>query len=239
MPLCVYKPISKTPLEICKEIKEKRKDIKKISYAGRLDPMAHGLLLLLINEECLKQNIIHNYNKVYIFEVLIGISTDTYDTLGLINSCINFKTNDNHIKNIIEKFSGNFNQQYPPYSSIRVNGKPLWYYYKNNLNNNIVIPEKNISIKLSYLDKRIIDHQNIKNYVINNIKKVKGDFRQNEIIKSWENIETNNYTILRFQANVSAGTYIRSICNDIGKYLSCGACAYDIYRLKVGDYTLK
>lgn len=201
--------------------------------------MAHGLLVLLVNEECLKQNIIHNYNKVYIFEILIGISTDTYDTLGLIKSFNNFNICNNHIENILEKFSGNFNQPYPPYSSIRVNGKPLWYYYKNNLNDNIVIPEKNINVKLKYLNKKILDHESIKNYVINNIKKVKGDFRQNEIIKSWENIKAYNYKILRFQADVTTGTYIRSICNDIGKYLNCGACAYDILRLKVGDYTLK
>ena len=81
----IYKPIGKTPLEVIEEYKQNNKNIKKCSYAGRLDPMASGLLILLANESCLKQNDFHNLSKIYEFKIVVGISTDTYDLLGLVN----------------------------------------------------------------------------------------------------------------------------------------------------------
>ena len=44
--------------------------------------------------------------------------------------------------------------------------------------------------------------------------------------------------VLEFKADVSCGTYIRSFCHEIGKILNCSACAYEIYRTKVGNYIL-
>ena len=75
----LYKPIGKTPLEMLDYVNADKK-----SYAGRLDPMAHGLLLVLTNEHCLAQNSFHNFNKVYKFEILIGLNTDTHDILGIL-----------------------------------------------------------------------------------------------------------------------------------------------------------
>ena len=55
--LSIYKPLGKTPLEIIKEVKKQYPEYadESIGYAGRLDPMAEGILLLLISEENLKR----------------------------------------------------------------------------------------------------------------------------------------------------------------------------------------
>ena len=59
--LKIYKPIGKTPLEIIKMIKKNYKHYEnsKMSYAGRLDPMAHGILIILIDK--LQKNVISSY----------------------------------------------------------------------------------------------------------------------------------------------------------------------------------
>ena len=123
----VYKPIGKTPLEIVESVKSVK--YKKISYAGRLDPMAHGTLLLLTDEDCYKQYNYNNLNKIYKFKLLCGVETDTNDVLGKI---VGNKT-EIDIPRLREKISSLVGKQelpYPLFSSKRYNGKPLWYYGK-------------------------------------------------------------------------------------------------------------
>lgn len=82
------KPIGKTPFEVIQEIKKSHPELKntKIGYAGRLDPMAEGLLLLLIGEENKKKHAYENLNKTYECEIFFGFATDTYDLMGMITS---------------------------------------------------------------------------------------------------------------------------------------------------------
>ena len=54
--ITLYKPIGKTPLDMIKGLNE-----KKATYAGRLDPMAYGLLIILTNEHCLNQKMFHQH----------------------------------------------------------------------------------------------------------------------------------------------------------------------------------
>lgn len=237
----IYKPIGKTPLEIVNKYKEEN-NINRVSYAGRLDPMAHGLLILLTNEDCGRQNTHHNYDKTYNFKVLLGVSTDTYDTLGIIKDQTICNLDIEEQKNkITNYFQGTIKQYYPPYSSVRVRSSPLWYYAKHNLLNTIEIPYKNINIKdFKYLNYEELTGEEIKREILPIIKNVKGNFRQEEIIDTWDKFVDNDkkFTILEFKADVSCGTYIRSFCHEIGKILNCSACAYEIYRTKVGNYIL-
>ena len=55
-------------------------------FCGRLDPMARGKILLLINDECKKMPLYLNNNKTYQFEICFGFQTDTDDFLGLIEN---------------------------------------------------------------------------------------------------------------------------------------------------------
>ena len=74
-----YKPIGETPLENLKKIKEEKKITNKCCYAGRLDPMAHGLMIYLVDKECKKINNYLGLDKTYKFKRHFGINTDTYD----------------------------------------------------------------------------------------------------------------------------------------------------------------
>lgn len=248
--LSIYKAIGKTPLDLVKELKNQEiYKNTKMSYVGRLDPMAHGLQLIVTNELCQERQKYLNFDKIYNFSICFGIETDTYDMLGNIT---NVKLHDNIysdnqliIREILDKFKGVMKQEYPPFSAKRVNGKPLWYYAKNNIC--IELPKHNIEIySLKYLD---VIHISLDDYVKDIIVKIKSvnsayDFRQQEIIETWTQLLeshkhlTQKIMILKMKAHVSSGTYIRVLVKDICEYLGITGMTCDIYRTNVGTYQI-
>ncbi len=80
----VYKPLGMTPLEVIRKLKQTNSYLTeaKISYAGRLDPLAHGVLLLLVGENTKEKDRYLALPKTYEFEIIFGLQTDTYDLLG-------------------------------------------------------------------------------------------------------------------------------------------------------------
>ena len=81
----VYKNKGETPLRCLRRLCTDSQ--RTYTYAGRLDPMAEGLLLILVDDECKRARSAHRLNKMYEFEFIVGLSTDTYDCLGRITDC--------------------------------------------------------------------------------------------------------------------------------------------------------
>mgnify|MGYP000153282325 CR=1 FL=1 len=83
--LNIYKPVGLSPLDIINILKDKSPEYQDvpITYAGRLDPMAEGVLLLLAGDEVHKNEEYQKLDKEYEAEILIGFNTDTYDVLGI------------------------------------------------------------------------------------------------------------------------------------------------------------
>ena len=141
MPLYVYKDIGQTPLELINTIKLDSDNKIKYSYAGRLDPMARGQMIILQDKECKSKDNYLNLDKEYEFEILLGYQTDTFDILGKIQN--SFSKNIPKILDFnLTKYLGQQEQYYPPYSSKVVNKKPLWLWSKENRLNEIEIPKK-------------------------------------------------------------------------------------------------
>ena len=237
--LKLTKPLGTTPLEFVNDYKKKNPDVLKISYAGRLDPMAEGIMLVLTNEDCRQQNNYFKCEKIYEFEVLFGISTDSYDILGIIKN--NMEMNDfneqkQDIYNYISKLKGTHKQYYPPYSSVRINGKPLWHYAKTNLLDTIEIPHKEIEIKsIDILETYSLNSTKLLQLVENRINKLdkKHDFRQDTILDSWKSIKSMDYNVIKISSHVSSGTYVRELCNNIGKAFNIPTLTLSINRREV------
>jgi len=132
----LYKKEGETPLEAIEEFRKKNLEYSdvKMTYAGRLDPMAEGVLLVLVGDECKNKENYLGLDKEYEFEILHGIQTDTYDILGLPAKSgtsdvpqIEIETSNTSI-DAIEKSKGKFTQKYPPYSSMTVQGKQLFQW---------------------------------------------------------------------------------------------------------------
>ena len=236
--LNVFKPLGMTPYQLVLQFKEnypKYKD-KKIGFAGRLDPMAEGVMILLLGDENKKRKEYEKYPKVYEFELLLGITSDTYDLMG-VPLFEEKKMNEDEIKKYLKKRTGKQIQAYPPYSYPKVNGKPLYVWAREGRLDEIKIPEKEIEIyDFMFINRKQILSEDLLKVVDGRVSKVKGDFRQDEIKVAWKRLLSNNkkvFEILRFKIKCSSGTYIRSVCNDMG------GLAYGIKRINVGSYDIR
>jgi tRNA pseudouridine55 synthase len=244
MAKAVWKPQGWTPLKAVSEFKKKKPQYKnvKVSYAGRLDPMAEGVLLLLIGEENKERNIYEKLRKTYETEVVLGIATDSFDALGIIYSIVpgSFPTRGD-IEECLNKFVGKQKQKYPPYSSKTVNGKSLIWWTKSNKLSEIKIPEKEIEIySIKLLERSMIEAPDLYKIVKEKISNVEGNFRQEKILDEWEKFlkiyKDKKFLKIRIKTSCSSGTYIRQLANDIGEALK-GAFALSITRTSVGKFT--
>ncbi len=239
----VWKPTGWTPLKAAIEYKKINPDLSKlkISYAGRLDPMAEGILLLLVGEENKKRHEYEDLEKKYESEIIFGISTDSFDGLGLIEKIKFADIPRERVEKCLASFTGKQKQKYPPYSSKTVSGKPLYWWARNKKLNEIKIPERSIEIySIELLDFNEIDSETMVNEIIEKIRKVDGDFRQKEIIKNWKNFvkenKNRNFLKIKIKISCSSGTYIRRIASDLGEKLGSVVFSFSIKRISVGKY---
>lgn len=256
--LTIYKSQGLTPLQTIHLLREKFPEYKnsKIGFAGRLDPLAHGVLLLMIGEETTKKKDKYlDLPKEYEFEAVLGVATDTYDALGMISHKVkSYKVIkkaldniqlDNLITQFIQSKLGKQIQSYPPYSSKTVNGKPLYQWAREGKLSEIEIPTREIEIyDFKLIKTNTITVGKLQKEIFKQIESVTGDFRQEEIKKSWKILFANCQPLTsklqtaRFIISCSSGTYVRSIVHELGEKLGTGAITLDILRTKVGKYTL-
>lgn len=242
--MVVDKREGETPLSALERFRAKNKGYKDlpITYAGRLDPMASGVLVLLVGEKTKEKDKYLAFDKEYEFEVLFGFATDTYDILGkVINLSYSVdEVLEKKIKNNLKYFTGKFVQKYPMYSSKTVAGKPLFTYARSG--QEVEAPEREVNVKsLKLIKIRKITSQKLLANIEKRIAKVEGDFRQKEILKIWQKKLNSGHsvsTIVSFKIKCSSGTYVRAIANALGEKLKIPALAFSIKRTRVGRYKI-
>lgn len=246
--MLINKPLGLTPLQAIYSFKEKYPEYRDatIGYAGRLDPMAEGLLLLLINDENKKKKEYESLPKTYVFSMLLGISTDSYDLMGKITKTdFNFdsKTVLERLKHTLPEFIGEKNQAYPPYSSRTVNGKPLYWHALRNRLDEIIIPTKLVNMSsFDFLSSSLLTKQALFDYINAIVSKVRGEFRQDEILKIWEDNSSSlpfSLDLVNLKINCSSGTYVRGLVHEMGVKLGIPAVTYSIKRTRIGNYLLE
>ncbi len=107
--------------------------IKAVGHSGTLDPLASGLMVILLNRATKLSDFLLNSDKTYRVKVLLGVSTDTYDADGSIISESNVSVSGDDIKLAIKKFSGPVDLCVPPYSATKYKGKKLYEYARAGL----------------------------------------------------------------------------------------------------------
>ncbi|HEY4874132.1 MAG TPA: hypothetical protein VIH86_01040 [Puia sp.] len=246
--ITVYKPVGMTPLEAIKNLRLLNPELtnEKITYAGRLDPLARGLLLLLIGEEAKLRSTYLSLPKIYEFEMVFGLQTDTSDMLGYLKE-IRTKSAPKNLKLFVNTFVNNFHgiqtQFYPSYSSKTVNGKPLFWWARNDKLSQISLPKHTIEIfAFKTLSFGKISILKLEQKVKTAVKLVNGDFRQEEILRRWNEFFAQTKEIeletAKFSIHCSSGTYVREIVRQIGEEIGSGALTIDILRTKIGKYSL-
>lgn len=226
-----YKNIGETPLECLERIRAEYGKPENIpmTYAGRLDPMAEGLLIILVGEDCKDKERYLKMDKEYEVEILFGVSTDTYDTLGLIQK----KEQKSFDPIDLERYKGKFTQEYPLYSSKILAMKEV----------PDEMPTKEVEIyAIEQIGSRALSGKRISETVLENISKVKGEFRQKEIGEEWkkfgEEYTNQRFIVLKIRVSCSSGTYMRSLADRMGKDAGVPALAFSIKRTRVNGYKI-
>ena len=124
---------------------------KKIGHTGTLDPLATGVLVLCIGKGLKVVELLMDHDKEYIAKFKLGVDTDTLDITGKVLNVCDKKITKEEILDVLNKFKGLIKQEVPKYSAVKVNGKKLYEYARNNIEVKLPIKEVNI-YKLELLD---------------------------------------------------------------------------------------
>ncbi|KKW35492.1 MAG: tRNA pseudouridine synthase B [Candidatus Adlerbacteria bacterium GW2011_GWA1_54_10] len=244
--LNLYKNLGETPRERLERLRGRERHLEHevLSYAGRLDPMAEGVLLCLVGSANKRREAYLELSKEYMLDVLFGFSTDTYDILGRV-----METGDGggiareRVVKVLNQFRGELSQQYPPFSSKVVEGKSLFEWARSNSLSSLVLPSRSVTvyeIALEGLYK--VEEPDLLAYIQENIGKVNGDFRQEEVLRLWERhlkaSGKRNFPCATVKISCSSGTYARSISHGLGAELGIPALTLHLLRTKVGDFSV-
>ncbi len=249
------KAVGETPLSCAEAYRSAHPELAGVAmaYAGRLDPMASGKLLVLLGDECKNQTNYHNLDKEYQFSVLFGIGSDTSDVLGrLTPESTPAKIDTESIQQICADMIGNIELPYPHFSAKTVQGKPLHIWTLENRLHEITIPTKESTIYALALDSLetksrtdVCAEARLKIDTIPPVtearKALGNDFRRVDVRQDWENIAKNQslpeeYHIAHFTCIASSGTYMRTLSQIIGKKMATSGLAWRIHRTRIGTF---
>ena len=132
---------------------------KKVGHTGTLDPIASGVLVLCIGKYTKLVDIITSAEKEYYASAVIGIETDTLDITGNILNEEDIIITKEKLINTLNSFVGKYNQEVPYYSAVKINGKKLYEYARNNIP--VDLPKRIVEIKNIKLDKYEIKNNKV------------------------------------------------------------------------------
>ncbi len=194
--LYIDKPKGITSFDLCFKLR-KVFNTKKIGHTGTLDPNATGLMVCLINNASKTNQFLVSASKEYIATVKIGIKTDSEDIDGnIIQQKAEVMPSKEDIEKALKSFLGKSTQIPPMASAIKVNGKKLYEYMRNN---------ETVEIKPRDIE-----------------------------VYSIELLDVDDDTF-SFRCNVSSGTYIRTLAQDVLKKINIIGTCLDLRRTKIDD----
>ena len=197
--LLIHKPQGMTSHDVVNKVR-RLYNTREVGHTGTLDPMATGLLVVLVGRAVKASDMIVSDSKVYRAGLTLGITTDTEDTTGEVLTRSDKIPSREEAMAVFASFVGKIQQVPPMYSALKVDGQ-----------------------KLVDLARRG--------------KVVEREAREVEIFSLTATpCESEREYIL--EVACSKGTYIRTLCADIGKKLGCGGVMHSLERVKSGIFSL-
>lgn len=124
---------------------------KKIGHTGTLDPLATGVLVVCLNKATKIAEVLTSLEKEYIAHFKFGLLTDTLDVTGKVLREENTEFSKEQINEVLKTMLGEYMQEVPLYSAVKVKGKKLYEYARNN--EEVALPFHKVNIKqLELLD---------------------------------------------------------------------------------------
>ena len=172
---------------------------RQVGHTGTLDPMATGVLPVLIGRAVKASENITAENKRYTAHLKLGITTDTEDTTGTVLTTAETIPTEEDVLAVCNSFTGEILQTPPMYSALKVNGRKLVDLAREG----IVVERQARPITVHALQA----------------KRMGADLYELDV-------------------SCSKGTYIRTLCADIGAKLGCGGAMASLTRTESGPFTL-
>jgi tRNA pseudouridine55 synthase len=195
--LILNKPKGMTSFSVVHTIHKLTK--MKAGHAGTLDPMATGILVILLGKATKSAQLFEASQKEYVAEITFGITTDSLDSMGKVLTQKEVNITKEQLLKVMEDFKGEIQQIPPMVSALKKNGVRLY----NLARQGITVEREPRNITIFELE-----------------------------LLSFEGSKAS------IRVACSKGTYIRTLCDDIGAKLGCGAHMSALVRTKSGDYTL-
>lgn len=197
--LLIDKPQGLTSHDVVGRIR-KLYNTKKVGHTGTLDPLATGLLVILVGRAAKAAEYLVSDSKRYTAGLKLGLTTDTEDITGKILTESKNIPDKEQVSSVISGFIGDIMQTPPMYSALKVGGQKL-----------VDLARKNITIER---ESRRIHIDAI----------------------AYERVSDSEYMLT---VDCSKGTYIRTLCADIGSKLSCGGVMSSLRRERSGNFSLE
>ncbi len=173
---------------------------RRIGHAGTLDPMAQGLLVMLLGKATRASEYASGAEKEYIADFILGVETDTQDTTGNVLAEAPVDVTESQLRQALASFEGGYDQVPPMYSAIQKDGVRLYDLARKGKE----VERESRFIALPLLELLSFDPP-------------RGKLR----------------------VRCSKGTYIRTLCHDLGQRLGCGGAMSALTRVQAGDFSLE
>lgn len=173
---------------------------RRIGHAGTLDPMAQGLLVMLLGKATRASEYASGAEKEYIADFILGVETDTQDTTGNVLAETPVDVTESQLRQALASFEGGYDQVPPMYSAIQKDGVRLYDLARKGKE----VERESRFIALPLLELLSFDPP-------------RGKLR----------------------VRCSKGTYIRTLCHDLGQRLGCGGAMSALTRVQAGDFSLE
>ncbi|HET6464053.1 MAG TPA: hypothetical protein VFH55_00395 [Nitrospiria bacterium] len=241
--LAIYKPIGITSHQVAIRLSEKLGTV--VTHTGSLDPMAEGVLVLLVGPEAKKRQAeLQSVDKDYEFDLLSGFSTDSYDPLGWVNGVAAYEPEnfpEEKLNDLVTRLVGKREQELPPFSSVVIRGKPLFWWAREGRLEEVGLPVRKIEIyKAGSMRRSEITKGDLEKLIVKNVGLIDGDFRQDRIKERWQTAladhPNDRFSIATIRITVGSGTYVRSIANELGQALGIPSIALRILRTRNGRF---
>ena len=197
--ICINKKQNITSFGVCAKLRGILGE-KKVGHTGTLDPMAEGVLPVMIGGATRFLNFLPESDKGYRASFILGKTTDTLDITGNVTAEYEINVSETDVSEALKFFKGKIMQTPPMYSAVSVNGKRLYELARQG----IEVERKEREIEIKRLE--LVENTN------------------------------GEYVIDVF---CSKGTYIRSLIDDIGRKLGCGAVMTSLVRTSAMGFTLE
>ena len=212
-----------------------------ITYAGRLDPMASGEMIMLVGADVHLKDSYIGIDKEYEFDIAFGVTSDTLDALGIVRHNLplsaqvrNMLTAD-ELARIATEFVGEYEQAYPAYSSKPIEGVPSFVHAR--AGNRVEAPRHKVVLRsVEVIATREVRAVDLAREAIERVGCVSGDFRQEAVVDSWREFShaagAEMLIVASLRATVGSGFYIRTFAEELAAKAGTIGMAWRIRRTR-------